>query len=67
MADKTKLLAALESAKHALTVSHGATATDRNDLLKLDPGLTWEIDNSKEIVLIDEQIKELARSDNRPS
>lgn len=67
MADKTKLLAALEAARHALAVSHGTTATDRNDLLKLDPELTWGIDNSKEIALIDEQIKELARSDNRPS
>ena len=67
MKEKTKLLATLEAARHALTVSHGATATDRNDLLKLTPELTWKIDNSKEIALIDEQIKELVCSDNRPS
>lgn len=59
MKEQTKLLAALEAARHALTVSHGVTATDRNDLLKLATELTWKIDNSKEIALIDEQIKEL--------
>lgn len=53
-----KLLNALEAARHALVLSHGLTATDRNDLIKLTPDLAWEIDNSKEIALIDELIKE---------
>lgn len=59
-----KLLNALEAARHALVLSHGLTATDRNDLIKLAPDLAWEIDNSKEIALIDEQIRKLSCSEN---
>lgn len=62
-----EIRAALEAARYALTVSHGLTATDQpgafedaqndgcdaNGARDAQREVSWEIDNSKEIALID--------------
>lgn len=58
--DQTQVIKALEFARHELTVAHGLLAFDG-----AAPQVTWPIDTSKAVALIDGALSQLVQIDSR--